>query len=395
MSEVERSVVKAVDAEWLAQRTWELVEIESVTLEEARVCALYAQQLAALGLEVDVREVTPGRNNLYARIPGAGGGPALMLNGHLDTIPLGSAWPPRRDGERIYGRGATDMKGGMAAMLGAVRALQVADVRLRGDLWLTAVVGHEEPEAEKDGPLALIADLRSGRVSAERILIVEGRDALWIMSMGSMVFTIRLLSDKGGMHTQYVPFSDNPIRFAGDLITRIAQLQQELDAGNVHPLAGPERIDLGIVRAGDYFNRTPTEALLTGTRRWGPGRNASAVLAELRALVEPIAAAGGLTCEVHMEHEREPFETPGDDPAVVAVAQAHQIVTGRQAEMVGLRIVGDANLYVHGSGVPTFYYGPSNETAHADEEWVSVTRVADAARVYALAAMRYCGVAEA
>jgi acetylornithine deacetylase len=77
---------------------------------------------------------------------------------------------------------------------------------------------------------------------------------------------------------------------------------------------------------------------------------------------------------------------------VVATAEAHRAITGNEAEPVGMRIVGDANLYVHGSGIPTFYYGPSNETAHADVEWVSVKRLESAARVYALAAMSYCGV---
>lgn len=386
------NVAAAVDAEWIAERALALVEIPSVTMDEAAVCDVYETQLRELSLDVDVREVTPGRNNLYACLPGDGDGPALMLNGHLDTIPIGDAWPPRRDGDRIYGRGATDMKGGMAAILGTARALLESGVRLRGDLWLTAVVGHEEPEAEKDGPLALVEDLRSGRVGGERILIVEGRDALWVMSMGSMVFTIRLRSDRGGMHTQYVPFADNPIRVVGDLIQRIVEFQTELDAGSAHALAGPERIDLGIVQAGDYFNRTPTEATLIGTRRWGPGRTAREVLKELHDLAAPFAAAGELALDVSMEHEREPFETPAGDPAVLATAAAHRAVTGKDVETVGLRIVGDANIYVHGSGVPTFYYGPSNETAHADDEWVSVRRMADAARVYAFTAMTYCGV---
>ena len=93
-----------------------------------------------------------------------------------------------------------------------------------------------------------------------------------------------------------------------------------------------------------------------------------------------------------MEHQREPFETPGDDPLVEAVATAHRRVTATEAGIVGKRIVGDANLYVHGSGVPTIYYGPSNETAHADIENVSMQRLQSAARVYALAAMEYCGV---
>ena len=254
-------------------------------------------------------------------------------------------------------------------------------------------MGHEEVEAQKDGPLALIADRNSGRIGGDRILIVEGRDALWVMSMGSMVFTIAFESDAGGKHTQYVPFAENPIRFVGALIERIHQYQLELDAGDAHALAGAERIDLGIVAGGDYFNRTPLRCTLTGTRRWMPGRSAPQVLAELEALARPLAEAGGLGLRVQMEHEREPFETLADDAAVQAVGRAHEQVTGQEAELVGMRIVGDANLYVHGTGVPTFYYGPSNETAHADVEWVEVDRLEKAAQVYALAAADYCGVA--
>lgn len=393
MPDVLDRILDAVDGAWVSERAFELVQIPSVTLEEQEVCVCYADQLRGLGLDVEVREVTPGRPNLYARIRGTGDGPALMLNGHLDTIPVGNCPPPRREGDRIYGRGSTDMKGGMAAVLGAARALIQSGVRLKGDLWLTAVVGHEETEAKKDGPRALIEDIRGGRLTPDRILIAEGRDALWVMSMGSAVFTILMESDKGGMHTQYVPFGENPIRYMGDLIRRIHERQGELDAGAVHPLAGPERIDLGIAQAGDYFNRTPLRCVLTGTRRWAPGRTAQDISAELRALAEPSANAGGLKLTVKIEHEREPFETPVSDPAVQATAKAARRVTGKDPDIVGMRIVGDANLYVHGAGVPTFYYGPSNETAHADVEWASVARIESAAKVYALTASLYCGVA--
>ena len=315
-----------------------------------------------------------------------------MLNGHLDTIPNQTEQPCYREGDLLYGRGTTDMKGGMAAVLGATRALLESGTTLAGDLWLTAVVGHEEPEAEKDGPKALIADINDGRIAAERIIIVEGDDELWVMSMGSMVFTIMLTPSNGGRHTQYVDFKDNPIRFAGDLVAAVAARQDELDNGDVHPLAGAERIDLGILHAGDYFNRTPVSCRFTGTRRWSPGKDAGEVLEELRQLVAPIAEAGGLTAEVTMEHEREPFETPVDDPLVQAVSAAHRDLFDEDPRVIGRRIVGDANLYVHGCGVPTIYYGPSNETAHADIENVSITRVVDSARIYALAAMNFCGV---
>ena len=278
-------------------------------------------------------------------------------------------------------------------MLGAAKAIIDSGTRLRGDLVLSAVVGHEETIARKDGPLALIADINSGRIAADRILIVEGRDALWVMSMGSMVFTIHLDSDRGGMHTQYVPFSQNPLRHVGDLLAAIQSHQEHLDATTDHPLAGAERIDVGSVHGGDYFNRTPTRCTLMGTRRWCPGRNAQQVLEEIEALAKPFALAGNLHLTVEMEHEREPFETPREDAAVCAVSHAHEMVTGDQADLVGLRIVGDANLYVHGCSVPTFYYGPSNETAHADTEWVDIKRLHDAAAVYALTAADYCGLA--
>ena len=268
----QQQVLRHIDGDWIADQAERLARVPSVTMHEQAVCRMYEQQLRDLGLEVDVRPVTDGRPNLYACIRGTGGGPSLLLNGHLDTIPNQNDQPVYRDGDLLYGRGTTDMKGGMAAVLGAARAVLASGVRMQGDLWITAVVGHEEPEARKDGPLTLIDDLNTGRVAADRILIVEGPDALWVMSMGSMVFTITLDSPQGGTHTQYIPLSENPIRFVGDLISGLHSFQQELDQGAVHPLAGPERIDLGIVQAGDYFNRTPNRCVLTGTRRWAPGK---------------------------------------------------------------------------------------------------------------------------
>src|SRR6185295_10285131 len=108
-------LLKRADSEWMARKTLEMVEIKSVTMDEAEMCRYYADALRELGLAVDVREVTPGRNNLYAVIRGSGGGPTLALNGHVDTVPIHGAWPPRREGDLIYGRGTTDMKGPMAA----------------------------------------------------------------------------------------------------------------------------------------------------------------------------------------------------------------------------------------------------------------------------------------
>ena len=91
-----KRLLERADAEWMAKKTLEMVEIKSVTMDEAEMCRYYADALRSLGLAVDVREVTPGRNNLYARIPGTGGGPTLALNGHADAG-SGRAGCPQHD----------------------------------------------------------------------------------------------------------------------------------------------------------------------------------------------------------------------------------------------------------------------------------------------------------
>lgn len=385
--------LRAVDPDWIAARAAEMVAIPSVTMDERSACDDFARALAALGLTPIEREVTPGRRNIYARLAGTGGGPALALNGHLDTIRIGGAWPMRREGDRLYGRGAEDMKGPLAAALGALRAVLTSGLRLAGDLWITAVVGHEAAAAGKDGARAFVDDVNAGLLPAERIVIVKGDEALWMMSMGSAVFAITLESDSGGAHTDGVPFGHNPIRHVGRLIEAFAALQERLDAGARHPLAGAERIDVGIVRGGDYYNRTPGACYLEGTRRWAPGSTVADIRAELEEIIGRVATEGGLRWRLKLMMDREPFEVAADDPCLRAFAVAAQRVNGTAPALVGRRIVGDASIYVHGCGRPTFYYGPGYRTAHADVEWVSVEALARTARVYVAGAAGYCGLA--
>jgi acetylornithine deacetylase len=364
-------------------------------MEEQAICAYVADVIRQLGVNPILREVTPGRNNIYACIPGAGDGRglSLMLHAHLDTIPVGDCGLFRREGDIVYGRGASDMKGGLAAMLGAVKAVLDTGTRLSGDLWLTTVVGHEGTQAAKDGPRTLIGDIRSGDLACDRILIGEGENELWIMSLGSMVFTITLTSKRGGVHTTHVPFEKNPIRSLGDIIARTTAFQKELNSATPHPLAGHERIDIGIVRAGDYFNRTPVHSTLTGTRRWSPGRNADEILDELQTLFTPLAVLSESECTVSMEHQREPFEISSGDPVVQAVSDAHRSIFGSSPKLVGKAIVADASLYTNEAGIPSLYYGAGSNTAHSDAEWVSLRTIIETAQVYALAAKQFCGIA--
>jgi acetylornithine deacetylase/succinyl-diaminopimelate desuccinylase-like protein len=385
-------VLAQIDPEALARDCLAYVSVKSETGDEGAGAEFLAGLMRRRGWGVVLEDVQPGRPNVVAHLPGSGGGPNLMFNGHVDTIPIGQAWPPRRDGSWIWGRGAEDMKGGLVAMVHAISAIQSAGLRLRGDLWLTGVVGHETPVGKKEGPLRLIEQIRAGALRPDAILIVEGPPAIWSASLGSTIFTLTLEADRGPIHTIKVPYKENPVRWLARVLDEIDRLDDRLASVPPHPLAGPDQVNVGIVSAGDYFNRLPVHLSITGTRRWGLGRTVEDVRGELREIAQRVARASGLRYNVELAGAREPFETPRTHPLILALERVGWQIGGQAHDVIGMGLVGDANLYVNEGGVPTVYFGPAYETAHSDEERVDVGQLAKTAGVYALAAIEYCGV---
>ncbi len=382
-------VIQRVDPEAIARDTLEFVRVRSETGCEGDASLFLADLLRREGFEPALDEVEPGRPNVYARLEGSGSGPPLLLNGHVDTIPVGNCDPPGRDGDWITGRGAEDMKGGMVAMVHAASALRQAGVRLAGDLWLTGVVGHEAPAGKKEGPRRLIERLRAGNPRPGAIVICEGPAAIWAASLGSTIFSVTLTSRRGAIHTIKVPYAENPARWLGRLLTELERLEERFASSPAHPLCGREQVNVGIVRAGDYCNRLPTPATITGTWRWLPGRTHQDVKAELDSLCGRLGQESGLQFTVAFEAHREPFETPRAHPIVQALETAGRAVSGRAPEIIGMALVGDGNLYANEAGVPVVYYGPAHETAHSDHERVSIDQLTHCAKVYALAALNY------
>jgi acetylornithine deacetylase/succinyl-diaminopimelate desuccinylase-like protein len=370
-----------IDSKWIADKTHELVAIKSETLSEGEVCEFYASELESLGLVVERRLISNERFNIYAKLEGVSSQRSLILNGHLDTIPIGAAWPPRISTDKIFGRGAEDMKGGMAAVLAMLRAFKMSETKLQGDLWITAVVGHEDAEAEKDGPLAMCQDINSGKITGDAILIVEGDSELWAMSTGSTVFQIILRSKLGGTHTNNISISQNPIHFIGKIIAAIVELQDKMDLGEKHPLVGSPRVDLGKIISGDYYNRTPAVSTIEGIIRWLPGTTLSQTEALLHKIVYPIAQEGDLDVEIKFMLSREPFEVSEDNHALQIASSAVEKITGAKPKVIGKKIVGDANIFMPETGITTFYYGPGYKTAHSNEEWVSIAELSNLAKV--------------
>jgi succinyl-diaminopimelate desuccinylase len=383
-----------IDAERIAADTLAFLKVSSETGAEGDGSRFFARLLEREGFKAELEDIEPDRPNVYARWGGASpSAPALVFNGHTDTIPIGASDPPSRDGDWVIGRGAEDMKGGLVAMVHAVSALRHAGVHLEGDVWLTGVVGHETPRGKKEGPLRLIEHLRSGRIRADALVIVEGPCAIWAASLGSTIFRITIRSELGAIHTIKTSYLDNPARWLGRLLEEFAALEQTFALGDPHPLCGNQRLNVGMIQAGDYVNRLPTPIQVLGTWRWTPGNTQQQVRDQLASLCAKLAGQSGLSFEFTMEGAREPFETPAEHPIVQALSAAAEIVSGKPAQRIGMGLVGDANLFANLASVPCVYYGPAHETAHSDHERVSVERLAHCARVYAAAAVRFCGLA--
>jgi acetylornithine deacetylase/succinyl-diaminopimelate desuccinylase-like protein len=392
--DIHRLILEHIDAEAIAEDTLAFIKVRSETGQEGPGSDFLANMLRREGFDATLDEVAPGRPNVYAHVQGLGnGGRSLLFNGHTDTIPIGASSPPSRDGDWIIGRGAEDMKGGLVAMVHAAAALRKAGVRLAGGLWLTGVVGHETPAGKKEGPRRLIRRLRDSAIEADAIVIVEGPCALWIASLGSTIFRVTITSPRGPIHTIKVPYGENPARWLGRLLREFEDLEQEFAAIPPHPLCGREQLNVGMIEAGDYVNRLPTPIRVTGTWRWMPGKTQEQIRTALQSLCDHLSAQSGLAFGFSLEASREPFETRADDPIVQAFDNAAQRVAGRAPQRIGMALVGDANLFANEAGVPAIYYGPAHETAHSDHERVSARQLVHCAKVYALAAIEFCGIA--
>ncbi len=380
----------AIDAGRVAGRAYDLVTVPSPTGHGDAVAEAYAALLRDVGLEVTVDRHFPGGPNVVARWRGRGGGPTLAFVGHLDTIGADHA-PPRLADGAVHGRGADDMKGALAAVAEAVGALRAAGVALAGEVVVAAHSLHEAPVGKMEGLRRLVA---SG-VLGDAALVAESFPAghQILAGKGQAIFTITVSRPGEVVHENYAAAGTiNPLDVAIEVAARLRARQAALAAENGHPLLGPETLFIGEIHGGDFYNRLPTEARIVGIRRFGPARTWAEIEREFADLTAPVAAASGATIDVRLGGNGLGYEVAPDAPLALALAAAHERVTGRPLPVAGTKSVTDANIIAREGGIPALCYGPNGATAHADEEHVAVADLLRAARVYAETILGYPGL---
>ncbi len=389
----------SIDREYIIQTTADLVRINSVNPSlspegpgEAEVSAYVADALNALGLEVTTYELAPNRVNVVGILRGTGEGKSLLLNAHMDTVGVAGMVDPfgaviedagaesSRNG-RLYGRGAQDMKGSLAAMLGAAKALVDGGVRLAGDLLVTAVADEEYASIGME-------DLVKN-VSADAAIVTEPTDMhLCRAHRGFIWYEVETIG-RAAHGSRYAEGIDANMRM-GRFLAQLDQLEQELRQRTPHPLAGPPSLHASLLHGGTEISMYAASSHLTLERRTIPGETQAQATAELQAIIDQLAAEDEtFKATVKPTFRREPFEISADAPIVQTLEQAITHRLGQKPLHTGQTFWTDAALLAE-AGIETALLGPIGQGLHSAEEWVDVQSVVDLAAILAETAVNFC-----
>jgi acetylornithine deacetylase/succinyl-diaminopimelate desuccinylase-like protein len=314
-------------------------------------------------------------------------GRTIQFNGHLDTVHLPFV-PPKVEGTRLLGSGASDMKGGVAAMVEALRAIRDANALTAGSVLLTAHDLHEAPWGFGQQLDQLIRD----GVHGDAVLIPEPLSAhLPVIGRGSATWKIRIRRSGPPVHEVMRPVHEPNVVAAGaDLVNRLMRLADTL-ARRSHPLAGSESLFIGQIHAGEIYNQYPQECWLEGTRRWLPDADPAKVESEFRELLARFQNDWRVEIIAEYSLIRNAFQLELQHPLIAAFQHGYAELAGKPLPEGPKAFVDDGNSFWRLADVPAITHGPNAGGQHTVHEWVEIDDLVRVATQYALTAFRYCG----
>jgi acetylornithine deacetylase len=384
-----------------------LVAAPSTVGTEASALTIFAEELAGIGFRTqriavpdDIgtdpragvpQEVSGERYDVVGRIGPDNNGPSLLLNGHMDVVPAmsphrwtGQPFVPRRDGNRLFGRGSGDMKCGFAMGVLAIRALlDVAPDILSGPLSFVAVI---EEECTGNGTLAAA----NAGVLADAVILLEPTELdIMVGGVGVMWCDVEIVGYS--THAQTAHLSINPIDLVGRLIAGLrewsAGLSEAFPDEELADVESPYNVNVGGIQGGDWPSSVPTEAtvrLRIGfPRAWTPDDAEREIRSAVSAIVKK---DGGFPVEPTLRLSG--FRAPGylldhDHPLVRAMAAAHVQAHGVEPKTFSLGSTTDARTYINYFGTPALCFGPSASNIHGLDESVDLDSIVAGAKTLA------------
>jgi acetylornithine deacetylase len=366
-----------------------LVEIDSVNPDlvaggagEGEIARFVAGWLERAGLEVELQPTVDDRPNVIATVKGRGIGRSLMLNAHMDTVGFAGMERPLEpivDGNRLYGRGAWDMKCSLAAIMFA--GAELARNPPAGDVIVTAVVDEEYASI---GTQAVVE-----RFTADAAIVTEATDLNVCIAHKGFAW-IEIETQGVAAHGSRLHLGVDAIAKMGPVITGIADLDRRLRAAPSHPLLASGSVHSSLIEGGIELSTYPDRCLLQVERRTIPGESAAQVDEEITAIIEQIAAIDSeFVASSRVMLVRAPFEVAETEPIVGIVRVHARNVIGREPDLTGEHGWMDSAL-LSAAGIPTVVFGPGGEGAHGAVEWANLDDTAKCLEVLIAVAREFC-----
>ncbi|MBA4388974.1 MAG: hypothetical protein C0404_13415 [Verrucomicrobia bacterium] len=377
------------------QLLFDLVAIEShsdVKGEESTLASHIRKLFRQEGIRADLVPVLDGRSNVVATLPGAGKGPVLLLNGHLDTVPpyaMKKPFRPRVFTDRIIGRGTSDMKGAIAAMIGVMLEMKRSGVKMDGTLVFAGTIGEE---TYSPGAQHLV---RSG-VKADFAIVGESTEMRPGVAHKGIIRAEAIFTGKAA-HSSVPECGINAIHKASRWIRHIETDFIPRLAEQKHPLLGSPTINIGMINGGTRAAIVPDRCSVVIDHRILPGQRRAAMLGNLRRTIQVMARSDAdFVAEldelpVFNGVPHGPFESSPNSKLVRSLLGAYREVFGRTTVPCGVPYWTDAAIFAGIPGAQVVVCGPGNiAQAHTNDEYLERSQLSAAFRIYRHAAMDLC-----
>ncbi len=332
------------------------------------------------------QKVRKNRFNVIAILEGKGDGKSLMFNGHMDTVGTSNMtvhpFRPFVRAGRMHGRGSCDMKGPIASMMSAMLVLAKSRIKLAGDVIFAAVV---DEEYESIGTSELVKRFR-----ADAAIVGEptGMD-IAIAHKGYAWLEIETIGRRA--HGSVPEKGIDAIEKTAKIISRLDHVRRQQKLRS-HALVGTPRIHTSTITGGSDWSSVPAKCTLRLERRLIPGESPQDALMELRKLVADCSKSdSALKAKVRLVHAADSMEVNAAEPHIRILRENVRLARGR-SRIIGVPYWTDASILVNEAKIPSCLFGPGDIMgAHGPDEYIRISDVTAAARIYAATAQNYCG----
>jgi acetylornithine deacetylase len=356
---------------------------------EIEVSEYIADFLEKLGLEVRTQEVVDGRFNLIGTLKGSGKGKNLMFNGHTDTVGIRNMsiepLKPLVENGRLHGRGSCDMKGPIAAMIVALKTLSESKVELKGSVSLSTVVGEE---FDNVGANKLVTEKQF--VKLTQALIVGEPTSLQLAIKHKGFANIEVEVEGKAVHGSVPEKGVDAIEKAAKIIVEMEKLKKTFGSKK-DPLLGQPKMHTSTIEGGREWSVVPDRCVVRFELRTIPGYATSQALKDVENIIRELGSKDpDLKAKVRLFLSGEPLNTSHDEPMIKGLQKAIKAVKGTQPQIIGLPFYTEAAIFAKALNVPACIIGPGDiAQAHSADEFVRVSEVVEAARIYALTAIDF------